>query len=461
MAKILVADDDSQILRLVGLFLEQTGHDVILVQDPCEVSRMARESTCDAIVLDVQMEPISGFEVLQELRQDPSTAAMPILFLSGRAGGEDRVRGLREGADDYLTKPFELEELKLRIERLITLPRRAAPEPGSRGDRQHGDRQHGDRQHGDRQHGDRQHGDQMHGDPKHGGARHMGRYEVGEVIGQGTMGTVYRGWDPRLERPVALKTIRLENVIGGRERSEMLERLRREAVTVARFNHPNIVTVYDMWNVDGGDLAGNAFIAMEYVEGVSLSRYLERHGAMTAAKLIPVALGVARALEAAHERQVVHRDVKPGNVLLGRDGSVKVTDFGVAYLLSAVAEDDPAAHLSGTPGYVPPESLRQEPYTAAGDLFGLGATLYEAAEGRHPLGEGNLRRLMERTIAGDFLSLEEVRRDLPRPFSRLVMRLLDLDPARRPDAAHTVALLEKWMAESDFRWGPADLPADL
>ncbi len=424
MARILVNDDDPLILRLVSLCLEQAGHDVVITRDPTEVADLAHESKFDAIVLDVMMVPMSGFDVLSELRGEPSTAGIPILFLSGRADSSDRVRGLREGADDYLAKPFEPEELTLRVDRLIAWGARRSAAPAAPLSADGSD------------------------------AKRMGRYEVEGVIGQGTMGTVYRGWDPRLRRSVALKTIRLDSIIAESQRTEMLERLQNEAVTVAQFNHPNIVSVYDM-----GDAEGTAFIAMEFVDGISLATYLARVGVVAPAQLIPLALGVARGLEAAHERNVIHRDVKPGNVLLGRDGGIKVTDFGVAYIFSRVSEE--ASQLYGTPGYVPPEALKQQPYTQAGDLFGLGAILYQGAAAVHPLAGSNLREIIDNTLAGDIVPLAEEQPDVPADFAELVMGLLDPEPDRRPSAAVVVEQLEKVAVEDNLQWSAADLPSDL
>lgn len=413
MAKILVSDDDPQVLRLVSLCLEHAGHQVVSTANPCEVAELAAQESFHAIILDVMMSPISGFDVLSELRANPATATVPVLFLSGRAGGEDRVRGLKEGADDYLVKPFEPEELELRVERLISWGTRSPGKPEG-----------------------------AEGTP---GGRYMGRYEVREVIGEGTMGRVYEGWDPRLQRRVALKTIRLDSIISDQQRHDMLERLRNEAVTVARFNHPNIVSVYDM-----GDTDETAFMAMEYVDGVSLAHYLRRVHSLELQRWVPLALGMTRGLAAAHERMVIHRDVKPGNVLLGRDGGIKMTDFGVAHIVSKVS--DQVRQLYGTPGYVPPEALRQEPYTEAGDLFGLGATFFQAATGVHPLHGANLRETIQRTLHGEIRPFGELKPEFPAVVRELVMSLLAMSPDERPTAAAAVKVLESVAVAGDMTW---------
>jgi serine/threonine protein kinase len=416
VAKLLVSDDDAQILELVSLILRTAGHEVLATGDPRQVQQLAGAHLPDAIILDVLM-PVSGFEILSELRGDPRTASIPILFLSGLSEGSDRVRGLREGADDYLVKPFEPAELVLRVERLIVwrAPPPRPPEVDS-------------------------------------GKTRFGRYEAIGVLGEGSMGTVFRGRDPRLEREVALKTIRLDAATSESRRKELLALLRHEAVTIARLSHPNIVAVYDM-----GDAADSAFLAMELVDGVSLGEYLRRRGPLAPEDLIPLGAQIAAGLALSHEREVVHRDVKPGNVLLGRDNSVKVTDFGLAYVLSSLIDD--SAELSGTPGYVPPEVLSQKPYTQPGDIFGLGTTLYECLAGFHPLAGNSLRDIILNTLAGRIRPLEDSVPDMPPELSALIFEMLSVDPLARPTAHQVAERLERMAFERELRWQAADLPS--
>lgn len=417
MAKVLVSDDDPQVLQMVGRILEAAGHDVLVISDSTEVPAAAQATQPNVIVLDVIM-PVSGFELLSQLREDPSTSGIPILFLSGLGKGADRVRGLSEGADDYLVKPFEPAELVLRIERLIHW-RSAPARPSSTADDD---------------------------------TLCFGRYQVLGVLGQGSMGTVYRGLDPRLEREVALKTIRLSAANTESRRQELLALLRQEAVTIARLSHPNIVQVYDM-----GDTEDSAFVAMELVDGVSLGDLLRLRGALPESQLIPLAAAIASGLALTHARHVIHRDVKPGNVLLGRDGAIKVSDFGLSYVVSSMLQD--STELSGTPGYVPPEVLKQEPYVEPGDMFGFGATLYESLAGKHPLSGDSMRETILNTLDGTVQPLEERVPELSADLCQLIMQLLDVDPEQRPDAAAAASQLERMMQERDLRWISDDLPA--
>jgi DNA-binding response OmpR family regulator len=435
LAKLLVSDDEPQVLELVSLVLEGAGHSVVTTSDPRSVYALAAGGDFDGIILDVNM-PVSGFELLNRLRSDEITASLPILFLSGLAEPPDRARGLREGADDYLVKPFEPAELVLRVERLLAWRERTgrvATGVNTGGDRV----------------GDGADREVAKNGGDSGTPQRFGRYEVLDIIGQGSMGTVYRGRDPRLERPVALKTIRLETAADNK--LEMLHRLRREAVTIARINQPNIIAVYDMGNAED-----TAFIAMELVEGVSLRDHLKIEGPLSPERMIPMAAAVARGLAAAHSRQVIHRDVKPGNVLCSREGAIKVSDFGLAFVVSSMTED--STEISGTPGYVPPEVMNKHPYTEPGDLFGLGATLYESLTGIHPLAGATLRDTIMNTLNGDYRPLTDYVSDLPSELVEIVEQLLDVDPSQRPSAERVADFLERYAAERGLRWDPRILP---
>lgn len=427
MAKLLASDDDPRVLEYVTLVLEDAGHSVVTTSDPKAVVRLAKEKP-DAIILDVNM-PVSGYEILGRLRSDSETDQIPILFLSGMGADSDRVRGLREGADDYLVKPFVPDELVLRVERLIAWRERS----------------------GAVQQVSAQQSSETSATQDDGKQR-FGRYEVMEVIGQGSMGTVYRGLDPVLERQVALKTIRLEAVASASHREEMLERLRREAITIARFSNPNIIAVYDM-----GDAEDSAFIAMELVDGFSLRDLLADHGPLDPHWVVPLGAAMARGLAEAHAGDVIHCDVKPGNVLLGRDGGIKMSDFGLAFVMSSMSTD--STEISGTPGYVPPEVMNQKPYTAAGDLFGLGATLYESLTGVHPLAGETLRDTILNTLHGTVRPLDELCPGVPKRLETMILRLLSTDPERRGQSSEVAEDFEHYAQENRWVWSADILPA--
>ncbi|HKV08684.1 MAG TPA: protein kinase, partial [Thermoanaerobaculia bacterium] len=253
----------------------------------------------------------------------------------------------------------------------------------------------------------------------------LGRYQVLEPLGTGGMGTVFRGWDPKLQRPVALKTVRLGGNLEPERRREMIATLLREAVTVARFSHPNVVTVYDLEDAPEG-----AFVAMELVEGLSLERFLWNHDRLDPDRVIVLGAAMAKGLAAAHEREIVHRDVKPANVLLGRDGSIKVADFGISDLVAASANEKDT--FFGTPGYVPPESLQGKGFGPSGDLFALGVILYECLTGTRPFGGLDVSDAVHATLFGTVQPPSRKAPGIPPELDALILRLLEKDPARRP-----------------------------
>ncbi len=276
----------------------------------------------------------------------------------------------------------------------------------------------------------------------------LGRYQVIELLAIGGMGAVFRGLDPRLQRPVALKTLRLAGDLPPEKRRQRIEQLVREAVTAARFSHPNVVAVYDVAESSEG-----AYIAMELVEGVSLERLLLQRGRLRPAEVIPLGAAIARGLAAAHARDVVHRDVKPANVMLGRDGSIKVADFGIADLIAATARAD--GLVFGTPGYLPPEALRGAGHNRAGDLFALGVVLYECLAGMKPFGGGlDVSDVIQATLFGPIRPLApRVEEPLPEGLEAIVLELLERDNFLRPANAAAVAdALDRLAAGHGLRW---------
>jgi HAMP domain-containing protein len=276
----------------------------------------------------------------------------------------------------------------------------------------------------------------------------LGRYQVVELLATGGMGAVFRGLDPRLQRPVALKTLRLAGDLPPEKRRQRIEQLVREAVTGARFSHPNVVAVYD-----AEESAEGAYIAMELVEGISLERLLLQRGRLRPAEVIPLGAAIARGLAAAHARDIVHRDIKPANVMLGRDGSIKVTDFGIADLIAASVRADNL--VFGTPGYLPPEALRGAGHNRAGDLFALGVVLYECLAGGKPFGGGlDVSDIVQATLFGPIRPLgPRVEEPLPRELESIVLQLLERDNFLRPANAAAVAdELDHLAASLGLRW---------
>ena len=274
----------------------------------------------------------------------------------------------------------------------------------------------------------------------------LGRYQVLEVVGQGGMGTVFRGWDPKLQRPVALKTIRLGDDVPAPERGNLVESLMREAVTVAQFHHSNVVAVFDV--EESGD---SAFIAMEYVDGVSLDSQIEDRP-LSIEQTLVVGLALGQALEAAHDAHVIHRDIKPANILISWEGTVKVTDFGIAELLSALTD---RSKVFGTPGYMAPELVTGRGSLPAGDMFSAGVTLYQCLTGFAPFDRPTMKETLEATLRYVPPPPKEANPLTPAILDTTVMRMLAKDPrARLESPGELVGLLRRMTVEQKFKLNP-------
>ena len=441
MAKVLIADDNELTLRSIQLALEVIGFDVVATSDPARVVDLVATECVDAVVLDIMMPDLSGYDVIHLLRSNPATATLPVVFLSGLGHGADRVRGLREGADDYLVKPFEPAELALRLERLMERRRAEASQAAAR-EESAGATPDISAADVARLEALLTAGGPLANVP-------LGRYQVLSLLGEGAAGTVLRGWDSKLQRTVALKTIRLSGHAFGSDRDELVAGLLREAVAAARVQHPNIIAVFDI--VDAGSLA---FIVMEFVNGMNLERYLRASRPLDLEQALPLAAGLARPLAVAHAHRVIHHDLKPANVLLGRDGSIKISDFGIAEFVSSLLKG--RDRVFGTPGFVPPECLSGEQYDEKGDLFALGVTLYMCLTGRSPFAGVTLDETVRNTLEHD---PPRPPRDGQPPLAELddlVMAMLSRERARRPASAAQVAgRLEKLAEQHSLRWSPS------
>lgn len=204
----------------------------------------------------------------------------------------------------------------------------------------------------------------------------IGRYAVGGRLGQGAMGVIFRGHDPSLDRAVAIKLVRAD-LLSEHERAEYVERFRREAKAAGRCSHPNIVAVFDY-----GMHEENPYLVMELVEGITLAQLLRDRGRSPAAQAVPIVARMLDGLAAAHGRGIVHRDVKPANVLLTPAGQVKVADFGVSRMDTAGLTQTGA--MIGTPSYMAPEQCRGDAVDARTDVFSAGVVLFELLSGQRP-----------------------------------------------------------------------------
>jgi hypothetical protein len=282
----------------------------------------------------------------------------------------------------------------------------------------------------------------------------IGRYQIAEQVGRGSMGTVYRALDPVLGRPLAIKTLNPD--LPAETILEMKARFVREAQAAGRLSHPNIVTIYDVGVA--GDLA---YIAMEFLEGQSL-RKLMKAGAIPFEQAADIVAQVAEALDYAGRFGVVHRDVKPANIMVSPAGVATLTDFGVARVPSSSLTQ--TGMLVGSLKYMAPEQVQEQPIDPRADIFSLGVVLYELVAGRTPFEqpESDLMALLERITKQPAEPLSAQRPDLPAGIDALLERALAKDPAQRFQRAGELAQqLRELSAPASARFAtPAEPPPE-
>jgi len=273
------------------------------------------------------------------------------------------------------------------------------------------------------------------------GERIADRYELEEVVGHGGMSTVYKAHDSLLERNVALKVLHQQY----NEDEDFVERFKHEARSVAQLQHPNIVTV-----IDRGEEDGRQYIVFEFIDGENLKELVVRKGRLDVREALEIALAIAQGLAFAHENGLIHRDVKPQNVLLNGDGRAKVTDFGIARSLDVEHGVTQTGTILGTSNYIAPEQATGQPVDAHTDVYSLGIVLYEMITGELPFPGESFVAIAMKHIQQPSPNVLDVRGDVPLRVASMVDRALEKDPEHRfPTMGAFAAEIEASLAELD------------
>jgi serine/threonine-protein kinase len=253
----------------------------------------------------------------------------------------------------------------------------------------------------------------------------LGRYQIEKELGKGAMGVVYLGRDPKINRVVAIKTMALSQEFEGDELTEVKERFFREAETAGRLNHQNIVTMYD-----AGEEHDLAYIAMEFLKGKDLIPYVKPDNLLPLKRAVSIVARVADALSYAHENHVVHRDIKPGNIMYEPDSDqVKVTDFGIARITDS--SKTKTGMVLGTPSYMSPEQLSGKKIDGRSDLFSLGVTLFQLITGKLPFEGDSMAQLMFKIANEPHPDLRSLNPNLPESLAAIIDKVLVKDAEQR------------------------------
>jgi Serine/threonine protein kinase len=277
------------------------------------------------------------------------------------------------------------------------------------------------------------------------------RYEIIDIVGSGGMADVYKARDQRLNRFVAIKVLKTEY---SNDKS-FVNKFRGEAQSAAGLSHPNIVNVYDV-----GDDNGLHFIVMELVEGITLKRFIERKGKLDIKEAVGIGIQIAQGMDAAHENHIVHRDIKPQNIIISRDGKVKVTDFGIA---KATNSNTITSNAMGSVHYLSPEQARGGYSDEKSDIYSLGVTLYEMLSGKVPFSGENTVSVALLHIQQDAVPLRELDPEIPVSIDKIVQKCMQKRPERRyHSASELIADLKRAITnpDGDFVQIPAFVTPD-
>jgi CheY-like chemotaxis protein len=475
-ARILVVDDGAENRDVLRRRLERSGHAVETAEHGRRALELLAARPFDLVLLDVMMPELDGFTVLEAIKGDPALRDIPVIMISALDEMPSIVRCIEHGAEDYLHKPFDPVLLRARINASLEKKRLRDQEveylrevgrvtdaataveggtylPGAlaavaqradelgrlarvfdsmvsqmkaREDRLRDRVQDLRREIEQARRESKDPGPSLDGGNLKAGDRFAQRYEVLSVLGRGGMGTVYRARDLELGEEVAIKTLLPEFVSDTR----LVERFKDEIRLARRLSDRHIVRTHDF-----GEWSGVYFLTMEYVEGITVRALLDTRGRLGVSSTLALATQLAQSLAVAHAHGVIHRDIKPQNLLLDAEGVLKVMDFGVARLAERSTSLTEAGLVIGTPAYMSPEQLMAEKVDARSDLYAAGVVMYECLTGEPPFQAASVMSLIAKLLMQEPRPPVALNPDIPPALSALVLQLLAKRPEQRVQTA--------------------------
>ncbi len=476
---ILIVDDETNNRNVLERHLKRQGYDVICASDGEAALSSVRSRSYDVVLLDIRMPGMDGHEVLRRMKNDSATRDIPVVMISAADDLSTIAACIEAGADDFLPKPFDpvilrarvgacvekklLRDLEIdylrQVERVAdaaTAVERGNYEAGSlmkvaeRGDalgrlarvfdsmavgvkaRERRLQDHVETLRREMDEAKQLAAETAEAQEPDDGALIPGelfanRYQILRVVGRGGMGMVYKARDRELAEDIAIKMLRT-NLMG--DDPTVVERFKTEIRLARRISHRNVVRTHDLGETDGA-----YYVTMEYVEGITVRELIDMRGHLSVASTLGIAQQLASSLEVAHGQGVIHRDIKPQNMLLDPDGVLKVMDFGIARLAQHTSTLTQAGMVIGTPAYMAPEQLLAEEVDARSDLYAVGVVLYECLTGGLPFDGASPIALIAKVLHTVPVAPAERDGSIPAPLSALVMRLLDKEPDGRPGSA--------------------------
>ena len=412
MSKILVIDDDDVTLKLVTLHLTRAGYAVEECVDGIRALSAITMAPPDLIISDVQMPVLDGYGLLSALRAQPATEAIPLILLTANADHEGFRKSMKLGADDYLTKPVDRQELLDAVAARLARARAGAAAGARSGDGSNAPAAST--------------APAATPTPPADDVSKFTRltdYTLVRKVAEGGMSSIYLADQKSTGRRVVLKMIPLRKGVA----QDVINRFVQEYAMLERLHHRNIVEIYAQGFNDE-----HLYIAMEYFQHGSLSDLLQ--GALPEATCFDYAAQIARGLEAAHQAGIVHRDLKPDNIMVRADHSLALTDFGIAKDLNSATSMTAHGEVLGTPSYVAPEQALGRPVGPAADVYSLGVMLFQMLTGRKPYQANNPQNILYQHVNSPIPKLPD---DLAQ-WQDLINFIMAKQPQARPSDASAV-----------------------
>ncbi|MDQ3083007.1 MAG: protein kinase, partial [Gemmatimonadota bacterium] len=476
--RILVVDDVEDNRAVLTRHLKRQGYEVDPAVDGLQALEMAARGAYDLILLDVRMPGIDGYEVLERIKTEPALRDIPVVMISAADELTIIAACIEAGAEDFLSKPFDPVILRARISASIEKKRlrnmevdylrqvdcvveaahaveRGQYSPGvlaevarrddavgrlarvfdsmAAGIRVREERLNEQVSNLRREIDDAKQGVPGEESPDLDagtlipGELFAERYQITRVVGRGGMGTVYKATDNELDEEIAIKLLRSEAMSSD---PTMAERFKSEIRLARRISHRNVVRTHDF-----GETLGSYYVTMEYVEGITLRDLIDMRKRLSPSSTLGIARQLAASLAIAHEVGVIHRDIKPQNLLLDAAGVLKVMDFGIARLAERTSTVTQTGMVVGTPAYMAPEQLLAETVDARSDLYSAGIVLYECLTGGLPFVAGSPIALIAKVLHTVPVPPAAVVPETPAALSSLVVRLISKEAAERPQTA--------------------------
>jgi CheY-like chemotaxis protein/TolB-like protein/Flp pilus assembly protein TadD len=415
-SRILIVDDVKASIDVLVQGLREE-YKLSVATDGESALRIAEKNPPDLVLLDITMPGMDGYEVCRRLRAARQTQDVPVIFLSGLEDVANKALGFEVGGNDYVTKPFQMLEVKARVRSLLrNRLKSATPLPGNT---------------------------QIAVTPAKPGdwvGKNLGKYQITEVLGQGGMGTVLKAYDPIIERDVAIKVLAPEFAADESARGRFLA----EAKAAGKLNHPNVTAIYEI-----GQEGQTYYLVMEYVAGGSLGDQLAAQEPLPLLEATRMLIEACKGVGAAHAAGLIHRDIKPDNFMRAADGSIKVADFGLAKAAAGTSQHiTRTGMIVGTPLFMSPEQCQAKTLDHRSDLYSLGATYYSLLTGKHPYQESDsVTQIMYLHCHGPIPDPRSINPAIPVACYRIIARAMAKAPAERyQSASEMLADLEAVLA---------------